>query len=233
MRVIDNYCERLGPEFWAEPANAVTNAAFLAAALACWLAARRAGRSGDPAIIALCAIIAAIGIGSFLFHTFATPWSGAADVIPILIFILTYLHFSVTRWFALPRRAGFAAVIGFFPAAIGLGWVIGQVFGPLNGSAGYGAVLALILICAGLLARRGLGGVARGWAVGAGIFLVSLTFRTLDDQTGSVCAAFPLGTHWLWHCFNGLLLGWMTLLMIRRGAPGEAQGGAGVPPARG
>ncbi len=30
---IDNYCERLGPGFRAEPLNAATNGAFLAAAL--------------------------------------------------------------------------------------------------------------------------------------------------------------------------------------------------------
>ena len=28
-RQIDAYCERLGPEFWAEPVNAVTNAGFV------------------------------------------------------------------------------------------------------------------------------------------------------------------------------------------------------------
>ena len=31
---IDAYCERLGPQFWAEPVNAATNGAFLIAALA-------------------------------------------------------------------------------------------------------------------------------------------------------------------------------------------------------
>ena len=30
---IDNYCERLGPGLWAEPLNAATNGAVLAAAL--------------------------------------------------------------------------------------------------------------------------------------------------------------------------------------------------------
>ena len=34
---MDNYCERVGPEFWSEPLNAVTNAAFLVAALGAFL----------------------------------------------------------------------------------------------------------------------------------------------------------------------------------------------------
>ena len=29
---IDIYCERVGPDFWAEPLNAISNAAFLVAA---------------------------------------------------------------------------------------------------------------------------------------------------------------------------------------------------------
>ena len=33
MQAIDGYCERTGPEYWSEPVNAVTNAAFLIAAL--------------------------------------------------------------------------------------------------------------------------------------------------------------------------------------------------------
>lgn len=33
---VDIYCERLGPSFWAEPFNAVTNASFLIAAWFAW-----------------------------------------------------------------------------------------------------------------------------------------------------------------------------------------------------
>jgi hypothetical protein len=32
---------------------------------------------------------------------------------------------------------------------------------------------------------------------------VSLVFRSIDQ---AVCASFPLGTHFLWHCLNGLVL---------------------------
>ncbi len=43
-------------------------------------------------------------------------------------------------------------------------------------------------------------------ALGAGVLVVSLTFRTLDDP---LCDAIPMGTHFLWHILNGLMLGWM------------------------
>ena len=103
---VDAYCERLGPEFWAEPLNAVSNAAFLIAAGVAWILARRSGRDGDWAVRALVINLFAIGIGSFLFHTFAQRWSGAADVLPIMLFILLYLYLAVVRYIGLPVWAG-------------------------------------------------------------------------------------------------------------------------------
>ena len=88
---IDAYCERIDPGFWSEPINALTNLAFLAAALWVW-----PRTNGLPLARALAAILFAIGIGSFLFHTFATPWAALMDVVPIGAFILLYL-FAVHR----------------------------------------------------------------------------------------------------------------------------------------
>ena len=68
LAAVDGYCERLGPGLWAEPVNAVTNAAFLVAAAVMWW--RCAGLWWSRA---LCAVLAAIGVGSGLFHTFANP----------------------------------------------------------------------------------------------------------------------------------------------------------------
>ena len=66
MEPIYAYCERLGPGLWAEPVNALTNAAFLMAAAVTW---RR--WPDEPLCRALSAILGVIGLGSFLFHTFA------------------------------------------------------------------------------------------------------------------------------------------------------------------
>jgi hypothetical protein len=63
----------------------------------------------------------------------------------------------------------------------------------------------LILVYAVLLRRR-LPQVARGLAIGAGLLIASLTFRTLDLP---LCGAVPFGTHFMWHILNGLMLGWM------------------------
>lgn len=93
-RQIDGYCERMGPEYWAEPWNAVTNGAFIiAAGIALFLALRR-GRLDGP-VGWLISLVAIIGVGSFLFHTHATVWAAIMDTTPILIFILSYFAISL------------------------------------------------------------------------------------------------------------------------------------------
>lgn len=83
------YCERIDASFWAEPVNALTNLAFVIAAVVIANALVRDGQAVRKAwdLWLLAGLIAAIGVGSFLWHTLATPWSGLADVIPILLFI--------------------------------------------------------------------------------------------------------------------------------------------------
>ena len=87
---VNGYCERLGPGLLAEPANAVTNVAFIAAALWLWPKTRGVERT-------LCALLFAIGVGSGLFHTYATVWAGLADTLPILLYILVYIYAANLR----------------------------------------------------------------------------------------------------------------------------------------
>ncbi|MEC9432313.1 MAG: ceramidase domain-containing protein [Pseudomonadota bacterium] len=216
---VDAYCERMSPAFWAEPLNAVSNAAFLLAALAAWTMARRAGRDGDWAVRALVVNLVAIGIGSFLFHTFAQRWAGTADVLPIMIFILLYLHLAVVRYIGLPAWAGMIKAAMFLPVSAGLGAWLLPALGPLNGSIGYvPTFLVLVAFATGLaLAAHD---SWPGLAVAAALFAMSLAFRTLDDQSGAICEAFPSGTHWAWHLLNGALLGVLAVTFVRHGAPG-------------
>lgn len=198
---VDNYCERTGPEYWSEPINAITNAAFLIAAL---VMARRLRGQDLPLAWAMVAVLAAIGLGSFLFHTHANPLTGLMDVLPILAFILLYIY-AATRDFlgTRPWLAGLA-VLGFFPFAAALVPVFARIPG-IAASAGYAPIPVLILLYAVAL-RRTAPATARGMALGAAILVLSLTFRSMDQ---AVCDAFPLGTHFLWHVLNAVMLGWM------------------------
>jgi hypothetical protein len=198
---IDAYCERTSAAYWAEPVNAVTNAAFLIAAAV--MAGRLRGQR-LPLAWGMVAILAVIGLGSYLFHTHANRLTALMDVAAILAFILLYV-FAATRDLlgARPWVAGLAT-LGFLPYAAALVPVFGMIPG-LGSSAGYAPVPLLILIYAALLTRRA-PATARGLALGAAILTLSLTFRTLD---GPLCDLVPLGTHFLWHILNATMLGWM------------------------
>jgi len=199
MAQVDAYCERTDAGYWSEPVNAVTNASFLVAAAVMW---RRTG--GLALGRALCVVLAVIGVGSFLFHTHATLWAAMADVLPILGFILLYRFAAHRDFWGLGPWPALGLTALFLPYAAGTGWLFGQL-GFLGSSAGYAPVALLILVHAGLLARRA-PATARGLALGGGLLVVSLTFRTLDEP---LCAVLPLGTHFLWHVLNAVMLGWM------------------------
>ncbi|MBN7786337.1 ceramidase domain-containing protein [Ponticoccus gilvus] len=202
-RHVDGYCERLDPSFWAEPVNAVTNLAFLVAAVLMWRRSFGLGRT-------LAAVLFCIGVGSFLFHTVAQPWAGLADTLPILIFVLLYI-FAANRDF---WRLGLWPAVGltllFFPFAAATTPLFAMIPG-IGGSAMYMPVPLLIALYAALLARRA-PQTARGLAIGAAILLISLTARILDEP---LCALWPLGTHFLWHLLNAAMLGWMIHVWTR------------------
>jgi hypothetical protein len=178
----------------------VTNAAFLIAAWVMW---RRT--EGLPLARAMCVVLAAIGVGSYLFHTHANGLTAAMDVAPILGFILLYVFAATRDFLGLSRWWAVAAVVAFFPYAALMVPLFDRLMPFLGSSAGYAPIPVLILAYAAALWPRA-PATAWGMALGAAILVASLTFRTLDYP---LCGAVPFGTHFLWHVLNGLMLGWM------------------------
>lgn len=201
------YCERLDAGFWAEPFNAVTNAAFLVAALAALLLWRRAG-GRDYLVLVLILLVFAIGIGSFLFHTMPNGWTVLADVVPIQLFAFGYFAFALRRYFGTSGLVTAAGTLAFFGLALALSWAGRAVLpAPASGSAGYAAfVLGLIGMAAALPRGPDLSRQKKLLALAGAAFAVSLTMRSIDF---AVCAGLPLGTHWLWHLLNALVLYWL------------------------
>src|SRR5262249_48656375 len=120
---IDLYCERTDASFWAEPANALTNVAFLIAAAAAFWLWRRAGSRNWPAL-ALSVVVVAVGIGSFASHTLATRGAMLADVIPIAIFIYGYLLLALRRFLGLAAGVSVAIVVVYAAGAQALSWLV-------------------------------------------------------------------------------------------------------------
>lgn len=225
------YCERAGnPAFWAEPFNAISNAAFLLAAIAAAILLARSPDAGSRRLEwGLILLTGIIGIGSFLFHTYATRWAMVADVAPIGFFMICILAYALRRFLGAPYWAVLLAMALFIAALRYAGSItcapellpitVAAQRPCFNGSLGYVAALGALSLVGLILAFRG---HKAAWAVlaGASIFALSLTLRTVDFE---VCGTASFmgrarGTHALWHVLNALLLYVLLAAGIRHGA---------------
>jgi Ceramidase len=217
---IDAYCERLGAGLLGEPANALSNLAFLAAAVALWRLQSRlraGGREPPRDIRLLSALVFLVAIGSTLFHTLALRWTGLLDTLLILLyscaFLYSFLHHAVRTpaWVALGVAGAFACI----------SFAFSRLFPPgvLNGSTAYiPNLIGLLAVTAWLTWHHA--PASRALGLGSVVFCISLTLRTLDQE---ICVRFPLGTHFVWHLLNGLLL-WIVsreMLLGRYAIAGE------------
>jgi hypothetical protein len=214
------YCERgFDPGFWAEPVNALSNAAFLLVAALAAVRMRQPGAAASGSLAVrlihpMIALVALIGAGSFLFHVRATRWAQMADVLPIAAFIVLYLIFALRclAGLSMPKvalgvaalLAAFAVSMAFCPSAVS-----GAPGGPtcLNDTIGYAPALAALFAAAVLLRCRSHPAASR-LLLASAVLLLSMVMRTIDlDQ----CSAFslgdrPLGSHFVWHLLNALVL---------------------------
>ncbi|MEM9853429.1 MAG: ceramidase domain-containing protein [Pseudomonadota bacterium] len=209
----DGYCERVDFSYWSEPVNAVTNAAFLIAALVMWWRLRGAAL---PIAHLLVAILTAIGIGSFLFHTHATGWAALADVIPIGLFILTYLFAVGLHFLRWPVWGAALLTVSFLPFAALVVPLIDRL--PFFSISNFYWTVPILLFAFAPLVARESRATARGMRIGALILIVSISLRSIDEL---ICDQVPLGSHFLWHILNGVMLGWM-IEVYRRHMVGKA-----------
>ena len=228
------YCERgTSTALSAEPINAVSNVAFILAALmGLQLLEWRPREQQTSDHFLLIGLVALIGIGSFAFHLLATQESELLDVIPIAVFTLVYLGFALNRFLGVPPGWMVLLVIGF---TILMGatsqvrcWDGGVgIPGPeaqgaktcLNGSVFYLPALGALIVVGLLLEeRRHRAAPYVLWA--AAIFAISLTLRSLDL---ALCGKFliegqKVGTHAAWHVLNALALFLLLRASLEAGA---------------
>lgn len=208
---IDAYCERTDPSYWSEPINAVTNAAFLIAALIMW---RRCEGLLWGRILAV--ILFAIGVGSYLFHTHATPWAAALDTTPILMFSLTYIFLANRDFWGMKTWLAALGAAAYVPYTALLTPVFEAL--PFFSISSFYWPLPVLIYAYAFLLRQRAPDTSRNLAIGATILCVSLTARSIDEP---LCDAIPMGTHFLWHILNGIMLGWMIETWRRHVVSGE------------
>jgi Ceramidase len=237
------YCERgTSAALSAEPVNAVSNVAFILAALmGLQLLEWRPREQQTSDHFLLIGLVALIGIGSFAFHLFATQETELLDVIPIAVFTLVYLGFALNRFLGVPPGWMVLLVLGFtiLMGATsqvrcwdgGVGLLAPEVQGAkpcINGSVFYLPALGALIVVGLLLEeRRHRAAPYVLWA--AAIFAISLTLRSLDL---ALCGKFliegqKVGTHAAWHVLNALAL---FLLLRASLEAGAATGTAAVTP---
>ena len=211
---IDIYCERLDIGIWAEPINAVTNVAFILASIFMWL---RCKNLVEGRILSF--LLFSIGCGSFLFHTFAQTWAAILDVAAILIFILTYIFIANRSFLAWSKMVSLLGVILFFPYQLLLANILSniQFFGS---SVQYIPIAILIFIYSGLL-RKTEPNLSRGLLIGATILCLSIVFRIIDEP---LCSILSVGTHFVWHILNAIMLSWMIEILRRHMLAGYSLG---------
>jgi hypothetical protein len=233
------YCERgTNTALLAEPINALSNIAFLLAALVglqlvLWRPPEE--RSADQFLLPV--LVLFIGLGSLGFHLYADQGTALADVVPIAVFMLVYLGFALNRFLGVPPGfsvllvSGFAAIVALMSqvqcseGAVGFFGGAAQGAKPcLNGSVFYlPALIALIVV--GLLLRER-GHKAAPWLLwAAAIFAVSLTLRSVDlglcDKV--LIEGRKVGTHFAWHVLNALALFLLLRASLEAGPAAASQ----------
>ena len=201
LKPLDEYCERAGPAFWAEPLNAFSNLAFLFAALLAFQMCRR--QSARRSAFWLAGLLAAVGIGSFLYHTFANLWSMFADIIPIYILQISLVVLygaAFADHYGKPKIAGLTIALLFFVAlTLSFLKVPREI---ANGSFAYASSLitiTLFAICQYYFSGRR----TTTLLLASALFALAIVFRTIDDVA---CQHFKLGTHFLWHGITAAVL---------------------------
>jgi hypothetical protein len=216
------YCERGTNEaLLAEPVNALSNGAFLLAALAgFFMVLRQPEEDRNTDQFLLPALVLFIGLGSLAFHLYANRAAELFDVVPIGVFVLVYLALALNRFLGIPPATTAFLMIGFVAiAAIVMQVKCGQDFigfpaaelpgvkPCLSGSLAYLPALAALIVVGLVLSERG--HKAAPWLLwAAAIFTVSITLRSLDlalcDKV--VIQGRNTGTHAAWHVLNALAL---------------------------
>ena len=195
---IDIYCERLGPGLWDEPLNAISNAAFFVAAIFAFMLARKEDALNWRSAL-LIGLIFAMGVGSTLFHSFATVWAMLADVLPILTFQIVFIAIYAQRVMGLHCKKSIV-LLGLFFVLMYASMQLPREW--LNGSLEYAPAL-IFVTGLGLWHMKHVAREKLGLLIAGGIFVVSLSFRSIDM---AVCDVLPIGVHYIWHCLNAIVL---------------------------
>lgn len=197
------YCERLSLGGGPEPINALTGLVFILAAGLLLRAFRREpglGVTNGWDILLLILLVAAIGVGSALLHWYGTQWALLADVIPIALFNDLFTISFFYRVLSARIRVVAVALIGY--QLVNAAALLAPLDSSLNGTLGYLPAFVCLTAAALYLASQR-HRLAQRFALASAVFGLAMVMRALDLM---LCDYFAVGTHFMWHALNGVLL---------------------------
>ncbi len=156
----------------------------------------------------LIVLVAAIGAGSGLWHLTSQRWAMVSDVLSIAAFISVFLLVFLMRVAGLVALPALGLTLLYHAVNQGVQAALPPDF--LNGSVFYLPTWLALLLMTTWLARQG-HPQWRVYAWAGGLFLISLTLRTVDQAW---CTRLPMGTHFLWHLLNAGVLYLLVALLL-------------------
>lgn len=217
-------CELLRDGALAQPLNALTSFAYVVVGVAVAVLARRRERPFLPASV-YGACLAAVGIGSVLFHGPQPAGSRVLHDLPILITVIFIVEHDLGLVWTRARHTWINFGVGTVLATVL------TVIDPDLAAIATGAGVAAIAVLEFLIYRRRLRPVAtrpqrRGYLIVIGVTALAATSWLLGRSESPTCdpdAAFQF--HGLWHVISALVFGlwWWLAYDAGRDRPAAPQ----------
>lgn len=202
------YCERANTlGLWQEPINLISNFAFFIAFGALMYQIRKFKKVSKIYYL-FTAWVFLIGLGSIVFHTFASPLTMWMDVIPIFGFIIAYLLWANKRLLSRPLWLSLL-IVGVF---LSMTFFIDAHYKHLAaGTLSYiPAWLFLLAFTLKVWFTFPSVFLRHKFLKALNIFSLALFFRAVDLP---LCDMIPFGTHFMWHILNAFLLYYLCMIV--------------------
>ncbi|MAH88948.1 MAG: hypothetical protein CMJ06_02745 [Pelagibacterales bacterium] len=187
------YCERNNLELLAEPLNLFTNILFLFFSILLYF-----DKTVKNKIFAF--ILFGIGIGSMLYHSFATRFTALVDILFIILFIFYYLVILYNKLYIKKNYTYILSLI-FISSCYVFGYFFYESI--LGSSAFYFPILLHLILLLFYFIYTKKYFYFKKFIFIPIIFSISLYVRTVDLK---YCITFSIGTHFFWHILNSIVL---------------------------